>query len=203
MAKVPEGTTRDQFRQMQLNLLIDRFGLKFHSETREVQGYELVVAKDGPKFKESEPETPKAADMDPDAVGQTKPRMKIGEDGLPIMPQGSTGVWMRNGRARGQWSRMSMEEFAKRLFGRSLAGTKPVIDGTGLKGKYDLSLEWTPDRPALTSPAAQVTASIPVEPSGPDIFSALQQQLGLKLQPRKVTVEMLVIDHIEKTPTEN
>ena len=66
--KVPEGTTDEQFRQMQLNLLTERFGLKFHREKREMQGYELIVAKDGPKFKESEPEPPKDPDAGPDAV---------------------------------------------------------------------------------------------------------------------------------------
>ena len=204
IAKVPEGTTRDQFRQMQLNLLIDRFGLKFHREKREVEGYELVVAKDGPKFKESEPEPPKEADAAPEAVGQPKPRMKIGPDGLPIMPAGSNMVWESDGHARGQWSSMSMEEFAARLSARGLAGIKPVIDCTGLKKKYDLKLEWTPDRSNMGSTASTGESSLTAAlPSGPDIFTALQHQLGLKLQPKKVTVEMLIIDHIEKMPSEN
>lgn len=98
-----------------------------------------------------------------------------------------------------------MEEFATRLFGAGLAGLKPVIDGTGLKGKYDLSLDWAPDigNPTATTPNAESGLPAASEPSGPNIFTALQQQLGLKLQPKKVTVEILVIDHIEKSPTEN
>jgi uncharacterized protein (TIGR03435 family) len=207
-AKVPEGTTEEQFRQMKLNLLAERFGLKFHREKREIQGYELIVAKDGPKFKESEPEPPKDPDADPDAIGTLLPKMTAGKDAFPVIPPGRTQVIMRLGagaRGRGQWSRITMEAFATALFGAGLAGLKPVIDGTGLKGKYDLSLDWAPDiaNPAAAAPTAESGIPAAPEPSGPNIFTALQQQLGLKLQPKKVTIEILVIDHIEKTPTEN
>ena len=207
-AKVPQGTTEEQFRQMKLNLLVERFGLKFHREKREIQGYELMVAKDGPKFKESETEAPKDPDADPDAVGPLLPKMTVGKDGFPVIPPGKTQVIMRLGAgapAGGRWSRITMQEFATQLFGAGLAGLKPVIDATGLKGKYDLSLDWTPEigNPTATTPNGESGIQASSEPSGPNIFSALQQQLGLKLQPRKVTVEILVIDHIEKSPTEN
>lgn len=205
-AKVPEGITGEQFRQMQLNLLIERFGLKFHREKKEIQGYELIVAKDGPKFKESEPESPKDPDADPDTVGPLLPNMTAGKDGFPVIPPGRTLVMIGLARARGQWSRITMEEFARQLFGAGLAGLKPVIDRTDLKGKYDLSLDWAPDigNAAPISPIAESRMPTASEPSGgPNIFTALQEQLGLKLVPKKVTVEMLVIDHIEKTPTEN
>ena len=70
-----------------------------------------------------------------------------------------------------------------------------MADSTGLKGEYDLSLDWTPE-PQDTLPAAS-------EPSFPSLLTALQEQLGLKLQPKQVTIEILVIDHIEKNPAEN
>ena len=204
-AKVPESTTEEQFRQMQLNLLIERFGLKFHREKREMQGYELIVAKDGPKFKESEPEPPKNPDAGPDAVGPLLPKMKAGKDGFPVIPPGRSLVVMTIGHARGRWIGRTMEEFATALFGAGLAGLKPVIDGTDLKGKYDFSLDWAPDiyNSRATTPTAEGGIPAASEPSGPNIFTALQEQLGLKLQPKKVTIEILVIDHIEKTPTEN
>jgi uncharacterized protein (TIGR03435 family) len=70
-----------------------------------------------------------------------------------------------------------------------------VVDMTGLKGLFDVKLEWTPDGGAV--PAVLDGAS------GPSVFTALQEQLGLKLEPRKGPIDVLVIDHAEKTPAEN
>jgi uncharacterized protein (TIGR03435 family) len=200
-AKVPEGATREQFRQMQQNLLIERFGLKFHFEKKEAQGYELVIAKNGPKFKESDPQSPQdSASELPFAPSPPT----IGKDGFP-MPPGRSGVIVMPTGARGQWSRTTMEDFAATLFASYMAG-KPVIDGTALKGKYDLLLDWAPElQKSTTAPSAPTENSLPAapQPSGPNIFSALQDQLGLKLVPKKVTIEIFVVDHIEKAPTEN
>lgn len=196
MAKVPEGATKEQFLQMQQNLLIERFGLKFHREQKEVQGYELVVAKKGPKFKVSEPEPPK----DPNAAQQASPGAASrdgfpsarGKDGLPTIPKGATGYWVSIGVARGQWVRTDMAKIAAFLSDQM---GQPVADSTGLKGEYDLSLEWTP--------AAPGTVPTVSESSYPSLLTALQEQVGLKLQRKKVTIDILVIDYIEKTPTEN
>lgn len=140
LAKIPDGATKEQFEQMQLNLLVERFGLKFHREKTEMQGYELTIAKDGPKLKESEPELPTDADTD---LGMPHPISlpKIGRDGFPILPRGKNEVviLVPRGRARGQWIGTTMEEFAGELTGTGLAN-KPIIDATGLKGKYDISL---------------------------------------------------------------
>ncbi|MGD0100677.1 MAG: TIGR03435 family protein [Acidobacteriota bacterium] len=202
-AKIPDGTTKEQFRQMQQNLLIDRFGLKFHGEKKEMQGYELVLAKNGPKFKESEPEPPK----DPAANSQKPPtipfKMTRGKDGFPVIPPGVNAMFMTPRRASGQWIRTTMEKFAETLSGQM---GKPVTNSTGLEGKYDVSLQWAPDPIGnVSSPLSGMENNVPAasEPSGPNIFTALQEQLGLKLQPKKVTIEIFVIDHIEKTPTEN
>jgi uncharacterized protein (TIGR03435 family) len=80
---------------------------------------------------------------------------------------------------------------------------RPVVDKTGITGKYQLSLNWTPDEPAA-SPLNGSAGSTPAPPydSGPSIFTALQEQLGLKLEPQKGPVQVLVIDHVE-LPTEN
>jgi uncharacterized protein (TIGR03435 family) len=67
---------------------------------------------------------------------------------------------------------------------------RQVSDGTGLTGEYDFSLRWTPDQTVVDEP-------------GPSVFTALQEQLGLRLESREGPVEVLVIDHVERTPTEN
>ena len=202
-AKVPEGTTKEQLRQMQQNLLIERFGLKSHLEKKETQGYELVVAKNGPKFKESEPKPYEDSDA---GLMPAILRPAIGKDGFPTMPPGTKGVIVLPGRARGQWPRTTMGEFASMLDASFMAG-KPVIDATALEGKYDLSLDWAPELPmnriGPVALNAENTLQTAPETSGPNFFTALKEQLGLKLVPKKVTIEIFVIDHIEKTPTEN
>ena len=205
-ATIPEGATKEQFRQMQQNLLLERFGLKFHREKKEMQGYELVLAKNGPKLKESAPEPPK--DSAANSLTFSKPTM--GKDGFPVIPPGVNAVFMMPGRASGQWIRTTMEKFAETLTGQM---GKPVTNSTGLEGKYDVSLQWAPDQMGnVSSPFGNVSSPLPSmennspatsEPSGPNLFTALQEQLGLKLQPKKVTIEIFAIDHIEKTPAEN
>jgi uncharacterized protein (TIGR03435 family) len=171
-ARIPEGTTREQFYQMFQNLLTERFGLKFHRDQKEVQGYQLVLAKNGPKFQESGSEPAK----------ETPP-----PDGYPALRPGITGMSIRSNRAHAQWLRMSIQKFATDLDYRV---EKPVVDATGLNGTYDLYLYWVAD-------------PMRADADGPSIFAALQDQLGLKLEPRKVTLPIVIIDHAEKRPTEN
>jgi uncharacterized protein (TIGR03435 family) len=204
-AKIPDGTTKEQFRQMQLNLLIERFGLKFHREKKEIKGYELIIAKDGPKLKESKPKPSKETDEDPEGPSLVTPP-KVGKDGFPVLPPGRSMAYIVGSHARGQWMGITMEDFAVAITGTGFAGPKPIIDRTGLKGKYDVALEWTPDIASAAPTMQDAQSTIPAASApagGPNIFKALQEQLGLKLVPKKLTVEMLVIDHIKKTPTEN
>jgi uncharacterized protein (TIGR03435 family) len=77
---------------------------------------------------------------------------------------------------------------------------QPVADETGLAGAYDFQLEWSPDETIKLAPDAP---PVTTNPNGPSLFSALQEQLGLKLEARKGPVEVLVVDRIERTPTEN
>lgn len=189
MAKVPPGaTTRAQLRLMIQNLLTDRFGMKFHREDRQSPGYRMVIAKNGPRFKESAPvrlpdpagpegQTPRAA---------TPPG--VGPDGFPTVPPGSSGVRCAGNRCRGRWLRTSMQKFATVLSG--ILDT-PVSDATDLNGDFDLDLYW--DSSSMVETGA----------GGPWVFDALGTQLGLKLEPRRVTVSFVVIDHAEMQPTEN
>jgi uncharacterized protein (TIGR03435 family) len=96
------------------------------------------------------------------------------------------------GRGTMRATAVSMSSFADML-GRQM--NQPVQDSTGLTGIYKLKLEWTPD----DSPSGAKTDL----PSGPGIFTALQEQLGLKLRAQKIQIEMVVVDSAEKTPTEN
>lgn len=206
IANVPEGATKEQFKKMQQNLLIERFGLRFHREKKEMPGYALVIAKNGPKFKESGPEPPKDSDANSAAVGQLS--LKFDKDGFPVIPPGRTQqIMIEQGPggetgARGRWVQTPMQKIVAFITARL---RKPVSDNTDLHGKYDISLSWASEpmgSAALPMPGEGSTLAS--EPSRPDsIFTALQEQLGLKLQPQKVMVDILVVDHIEKTPADN
>jgi uncharacterized protein (TIGR03435 family) len=205
-ATMPPDTTMEQFRSMLRTLLAQRFRMTLHRETKELPIYSLTVAKGGPKMKEST-EAP-AGDVDPAAM---PPPGKVGPDGFPelAVPAGAPIIIiMLNGRARMMGQQKTMLELADRL---TLVAGRPIADATGLKAKYDFTLTYSleglngPQMPpippggAIGAPPASTSEAEPV----PDLFGAVQAQLGLKLEPKKGPVEMIVIDHIEKTPTEN
>lgn len=213
-AKVPEGATKEQVRLMMQNLLAERFKLTIHHETKEMPMFQLVVAKGGHKLKEVvEEPAPKDGDAAPATPGPM-PRITMDKNGYPVLPPGKGPMTiMLNGRARTQ-GQETMEQFAGMLANQM---GRPVTDATGLKGKYEISLYWEPDGismggapppppPGAVGPppgAGGPTASLPEGESGPAMFSALQEQLGLKLEPKKGPVDIIVVDHIEKVPTEN
>ena len=196
IAKVPEGATKDQFRTMVENLLFDRFKMKVHRETREMAGYDLVVAKGGPKLAEAVEDPPGAA-----PAGTSGP-LKFDSEGFPELPPGRDSTMIiANGRARMRRHNYTMAELASQI---AFQLAKPVNDASGLRGKYDFVLFWSTGGPAR-APATSESGALPAPPedTGPNLFNALQQQLGLKLEPRKVSVSVLVVDHMEKVPTEN
>lgn len=109
-----------------------------------------------------------------------------------------------DGQARTDWSRnhisaqhTSMARFAERL---SRIADRPVVDRTGEKGAFDFELKWTPDAQSARPPATPA-GTIADEP--PSLFTAIQEQLGLRLEPAKAPVEYLVVDHAERIPTDN
>jgi len=189
-AKVPAGATKEQIKFMWQKLLKDRFKLAVHRETREVAVYELIVAKGGLKVKEwvDQPANSDAAPWEPGHPFKRDPQ------GFPILPPGQTVGFYTGDKAWFVAPAGTVQDVAYMLEGEMsrVGQPRPVIDATGLKGKYDLKLSWSPQ--ADTGSSAE----------GPAMLSALESQLGLKLQPKKsAPVEMLVIDHLEKTPTEN
>jgi uncharacterized protein (TIGR03435 family) len=175
---------RAEYLSMLQSLFADRFKLNVRQETKDGPVYALIVAKGGPKITPSPP---------PDAAAQnlTVP---------PPRPACPPGMYCFEAYT-------SMDRLAERLYRGARVG-RPVINQTGLTGGYYIKLRWSreqnQDRPvaALPNDNAKLQVPPPLGPIGPSIFTALQQQLGLKLQPTKGPVEVLVIEHIER-PSEN
>jgi len=208
-AKVPPGTTKEQFRVMLQNLLVERFRMSVHRETKEMPAYTLGIGKNGPKLKEFVPD-PNAAN-DPAGPGRGGPPgpLQRDKDGFPILAAGRPGLIMLLAQERfrlvgiGQ-AISNLTDFLSRQLER------PVVDKTGLMGKYDFRMEFMPEQGMFRGPGPP-----PLPPGGgaegpapasdapaPTIFAALQE-LGLKLEPGKVPVDLLVVDKAEKTPIEN
>ncbi len=199
IAKVPDGATREDARMMLQNLLVDRFKLKLHKESKEGAIYELVAAKGGIKLKEAA-QTAEPAETAPGP----SPR---GKDGLLRTPHGQLGIQgTLNGRMHMQGDAVTMARLTD-ILGMVLGRT--VIDKTGLTGAYDIALDFSPEGmgPGPKGPAAgggnPAEAPRDSNDSGPTLFTALQSQLGLKLESRKGPVERLVVDSVEKMPTRN
>lgn len=190
-ATVREGATKEEFRLMLQNLLADRFKLKVHHETREIQRYELRVAKGSPKFQEA------ASAKEAAPPGPPGPP-KRDQDGYPILGRGSSMAIMGD-KARAHWPGMTMEMLAGLLAGQ-IHG--PVTDMTGLAGKYDIDLYWNAGNKLRASAPGADPAALPSDP-GPTLRQAVEDQLGLRLESKKGPVEFLVVDHMEKVPTEN
>lgn len=196
-AKVPEGSTKEQLALMMQSLLTDRFHLAVHRESREIQRFELTVAKNGPKFKEAAPPPPADSRDAPLAPGP----LRLDREGYPMIgPRG--GMAVSYDRARLYQPEMTMAALADQLSGQ-LRG--PVVDATELTGKYEISLYWTADNNLRTAAPTPGGGPAPVDPvsTGPDLKQALQEQLGLRVESKKGPVEFVIVDHAEKTPSEN
>ena len=163
-----EGSpSADQVRVMIRKLLADRFQLKFHHDQRELSAFVLTVAKDGSKLKPSQPNG------------------NLHGIGIQAAP---TGALMFANNA-------PIPAFTSFL--QSLVFDRPVVDQTGLTGKYDITVTFTPDDSLFNGqPIGVPKPAEGVEPA-PNLFTAIQQQLGLKLTAEKTQVDVLTIDHVE------
>ncbi len=222
-ATLPEGATEKQVPQMLQALLADRFKLVVHRDTKDHSVYALIVAKGGIKMKEAEPEPPAAAGEQPSdpkkgetVMGQGSSQVRIsgtvgGGRGVTVKggPMGPMRMSMADGRMHMEAERMSMTMLIETLT-RFL--DRPVVDMTGLTGNYQVALDLSMDDMKNAAKAAGVGAMMSgeagrpsteaSEPSGSSIFNSVQQ-LGLKLEARRAPMTMIVIDHVEKSPTEN
>ena len=218
-AKIPKGATKEQYRVMLQNLLAERFKLQVHKEHKEVPIYALTVAKGGPKIKES-PKDDQAQGAAPPpqdlaiqrADGPPGPP-PIGRDGMPRMAPGRRGEMMMFGPNgfRMQGSHETMATLADVLSNQL---GRPVVDATGLTAEYDYTLNFSPEglqgmrgMPMLMGGGPIGAGPAPEggheAETGPSLFTAVQEQLGLKLDSRKGPVDLIVVDSAEKTPTEN
>ena len=183
LKKLTPEQVPEQRRLMLQSLLADRFKLKVSHSSRELPIYALVVAKNGPKLTQSADTGGGPGAGGPDGA---KARMTMNIGGGDITA-----------------SAMTMTNLADQL-GRQLG--RKVVDKTGLQGRYDFTLHWTPERPAPTPGGAAdggpASAAPPPDSSAPSLFTALQEQLGLKLESQKGPVETLIVDSVEK-PSEN
>jgi uncharacterized protein (TIGR03435 family) len=198
-ATMPAGTTMAQFRTMLQNLLVDRFKMEFHKETREFSGFSLVVGKGGPKLKELRDSSAPKDDGAPD------PPLKPGPDGF-FPPPDRPGMFLQvTGMPGTADARESFRLFTMPMLATVLQKQmkRPVADETGLTAKYDFVLNFSSQGLDLGNGRIAVSRGDGDPPHQPDIAGALQSQIGLKLEPKKASQEVVVIDRMEKTPREN
>jgi uncharacterized protein (TIGR03435 family) len=214
MAKVPDGVPADKIPAMLQALLAERFAVKIHKETRVLPVYELSIAKGGPKLKEVD--VTKLPSMEP---GLPPPPPPKGAGGGPppvsSIPAGAILMMVSPNGARMVRGNMTIDQLANHL---TSSLNRPVLDDTGLKGSYEIDLSYLGDENdgigrmmAANGPPAgaadggrgdggrQQDANAPIA----TVFQALQETLGLKLDPKKAPIEMIVIDSANKVPTEN
>ncbi len=210
VAKVPEGATKEQVRVMWQNLLADRFGVVFRREQKEFTVEELTAAKGGPKLKPT--------DLDPNAAQPAQPALpdgppKLDSNGFPQLNGPGLIVMVSGGRGGAPVGHLvarakSIQDLTDFL---GMEMNKPVVDKTGLTGRYDFTLEYTPDLAGrgLLPPPGDVgrppggTGAVGDAAEPGTNLGAAVQQLGLRLTSGKAKLDVLVIEKAEKTPTEN
>jgi uncharacterized protein (TIGR03435 family) len=181
-AKVPAGATKDEFRAMLRNLVAERFHIKLHIESRDFAAFELVLAKGGTKL-------------------GTEAATKLAFQGdFPKLTPGKPGLISRNSMSRGQMVteiRGQQEPVAKLAEILRTAEPRPIVDKTGLTGRYDFTLEFSTDTLQGTAVGAAET------PGAPDLNTALREQLGLQIIAKKLPFDVVVVESFDRLPTEN
>jgi uncharacterized protein (TIGR03435 family) len=170
-SKMTQPEVDEERRSMTRSLLADRFHLKFHHETREMPALVLRVAKSGSKLQPPQPEHDLQAGIPPSRIN-----------------------FLDHGHMEGHSALMS--NLARSLASEPEIAGRPVVDKTGLTGRYDFTLRWTPDDFGRTAAPADPNAQ------WPSLFTALEEQLGIKLTPEKQPIDVIVVDSVEM-PGEN
>ena len=202
-AKIPDGVSRDQVPEMMQSLLESRFGLKLHRDKKDFPVYALIV-RDKTRLTASEPES------DQDKADAAKAPVEVAATG------GQKGVNVNLGH--GAYFNFADDKFeAKKLSLATLAETlarfldRPVLDMTDQPGLYDFKLEITPEDYRTMLIRSAVAAGVVLPPEALRLLdSATDDSLhralaatGLKLDPRKAPLDVLIVDHVEKTPIAN
>jgi uncharacterized protein (TIGR03435 family) len=204
MAKIPTGASTEEFSAMLQNLLEDRFGLTWRFQEKKLKGYRLVIARDGPKLTEST-----GASLPP-ASGQHRSGQAESHNHSGPVVFGTSANYRAANQTTADLARVLSDQIGL-----------PVDDATGLPGKYDISLRWsgTGAAPAGNHGAGAWSggaghaghdggggdpSGTAADPSGPTLFDALQQQLGLRLVPaEQALARLFVVDRVAQRPTEN
>jgi uncharacterized protein (TIGR03435 family) len=218
VANLPHGATKEQVPQMLQALLAERFKLAIHRDTKEQAVYAMVAGKSGIKMKEAEPDPvlPDGSAPNPAVTGSSSVSISQTKGGAVVSDgqgkQQKMSVSPDGKMMRMEASKISMAELAE---GLSPISDHPIVDMTGLKGNYQVTLEISMQE--IMAAARAAGAAIPAAaPGGGDagkpadaasdpggsLFNAIQS-LGLKLEPRKTPLMTIVVDHVEKMPTEN
>ena len=218
-ATLPPGATKEQVPEMMQALLAERFKVKLHREKKPQPVYALLVSKDGHKLKPAAKD-PSPAPDDPNAqtlslAGQDVKISNDGRGGQVITTNNGSGamrVTSKDGLIQMEMSKGTMTQVAEML-GQFL--DKPIIDQTELTGDYQIAIELSQEDifAMAMAKAAAAGITIPALPggtpgqaatpsNGASIFTTVQK-LGLRLEPRNLPVDVIVIDSAEKTPTEN
>ncbi len=211
VAKLPEGAKRSDVPEMLQTLLEQRFQLTLHRTTKELPAYALIAAKGGPKLKESAPD-PNA----PAASGTGALQYNAGLDSKGVVTStGPNGTVRQTTGPNGM--HLDIQKMTMPVLVEYLARftERPVVDMTELKGAYDFVLELSREEllnvarasgMAVSGPGGGEAGRAPVDgaadPSAASLKSSIEL-LGLKLEPRKLSVEVLVIDRLEKSPVAN
>jgi uncharacterized protein (TIGR03435 family) len=202
-AKLPPGANSDQIQEMIGALLEDRFGMKFHREMRDFPVYALVVSKTGLRMKESPADPP----ADP---ADTRKSFDM------TTSSSQTGTTINYGNGMYMTFGNNMFE-ARKLPASAMADTlarfvdRPVVDMTDLKGNYDFTLKFEPEDFRAMMMRAAIAAGITLPPEAMKLIDAANgdslpnalETLGLKMEKRRAPIEVLVIDHMEKSPSAN
>jgi uncharacterized protein (TIGR03435 family) len=179
-ARADGNPTKDQMRLMMQSLLADRFKLALHWETRQLPVFALVLTKPGrtgPQLQAHRTDGPCSTAAVSEACDEYSVRLGSGQSHVRVLNE-------------------TMEQIAAWLTGSTNYVDRPVLDRTGLKGRFDFSLDFTPDA------NDRMPANFQADVNGPTFLEALREQTGLKLVPQTGRVDVLVIDHVER-PTEN
>ena len=214
LARLPAGANDEQAPEMMQALLAERFGLTLHREKKEVQIYALVVGKNGLNPKKMKPATAEeiAPEPMPGDVTQTTPfgkmtRREVPGKGMVAFIPGM-GTLKASAPGGGATQHIEMSNLTTGRFAQLLStegGDRLVVDKTNLKGSYEVSFDISMDAPPPPPPppgGGNGGAPMLAAPRPNPMFQAVEQ-MGLKMEPQKDQVEMIVVDHIEKTPTDN
>ncbi|MCU1334876.1 MAG: hypothetical protein JWO19_457 [Bryobacterales bacterium] len=228
LAKLPDGATKEQVPVMLRTLLEERFKLVAHRESREQPVYSLEVAKNGPKFKEAPAPTAQPAPQDKAdmVIGAGDQQVRInrispGQNGAQGMivsggENGTTKVSVgTGGQMHMEMERVTMANLAQML---TPMLDRPVVDHTGLTGAFQIALDLSMQDMMQAARSSGIAAGIAPgtgagpaglapgltasDPSGGSIFMSVQQ-LGLRLEKQKAPIETIVVDSVEKNPTDN